>query len=173
MHSLMDWCDLDDPRHLELLRKGIEYRLESEDFRPLATLIWAQLCDLLKINKTEVGLEPLPAEKLFVEDPEPLTKPVIPPAEEKPAAAAAVVEKKEEKQVGKLEYTENDSDNESDFEPYDTRDDYEDVTKIRAPRFLYDCLLGLDSENPQRYEYSLEYCESLVRSSPDLGIASD
>jgi len=150
---LKGWCDTGDEKHLENLRKGIEQRLESKDFHDFAICIWSHLCDLLKINKKEIELPLINEEDLF-KDKEIIEQPIInipPPKETKEPI---------------LDYDENDSDNESDFEPYDIHDTYEDIKKIQPPKFLYDCILGFDSDNYQRYQYSLEYCEALVRNKP-------
>jgi len=172
-----NWFSSENENHLKFLRKGIEQRLENPEFYQLASLIWAKLADTLKIKRVEIGLPEAINESEIFSEPK-MISPIEKNSEKintKPPEKEEKLENKNSKEIPKktLEYAENDSDNESDFEPYEIHDNCEDLQKITPPKFLYDCLLGLDSENPQRYQYSLEFCENIIRQNPmDLNIYS-
>ncbi|CDW87236.1 UNKNOWN [Stylonychia lemnae] len=74
-------------------------------------------------------------------------------------------------------YNEQDSDNESDFDvKYEEQnDDYSDLKPIKAPLFLQDLIFGLQSENFDRFNISLDTAESLIRNQKlnDLDIMSN
>lgn len=66
-------------------------------------------------------------------------------------------------------YTEDDSDNESDFEPIymqsPSQDDYSDLKPLQdRPLFLQDLIMGLQSDSVDRYTIAMNQGENLIRS---------
>ena len=90
-----------------------------------------------------------------------------------------VVQKEEVKQAEKDQKTEeetkefyasSDSDNDSDFQPFEIEEDDEsDVKIITKPTHLYDLYTALQSDHFERYNLALEAAEELIRKNlPNL-----
>ena len=80
--------------------------------------------------------------------------------------------KSKEESAGKKEeikdqfYAEQDSDNESDFEVQYMQDEdgYEDLKAVKKPIFLTDLVMGLMSDNREKFTLCLESAEDLIRN---------
>jgi hypothetical protein len=75
-----------------------------------------------------------------------------------------------ETQNGDIKTKADESDSDEEFITLQPQQNEENIFTLTKPKHLYDCLLGLRSDNYQRIEYSLKHVNYLIRKNlSDIG----
>ena len=156
VYELMRDCELTEEM-FDYIRTGMQERIQvrSEDLQQQGLLIWKQYVTKMgfdiHVDEEDNQLPDVTAEKVFLKSKE---APKIVPIVEQPEAKPEPI------------YAEDDSDNDSDFEPIYkiNQDNHVDLKNLQKPLFLTDLIQALMSDDFERFTLGLSSAEGLIRS---------
>ncbi|EAR84759.2 telomere length regulation protein (macronuclear) [Tetrahymena thermophila SB210] len=184
--DLINLKDLEDPSIMTNLQKGITFRFETfahfEYVRSCSHCVWKALVKKLQIKVEEcIDKDELDS---FNQYPDYMDLDQIEEDIEQnnnsQEIQAHLNQKEEEKKIQNENLTQENQqkqNNNSDDESVDSEEEsfYEmnvqhtvdDPLVLQPPKHLYDCLLGLRSDNSKRFELSLKHLNFLIRKNVD------
>ncbi|CAI2385297.1 unnamed protein product [Moneuplotes crassus] len=151
-----------DRSQVDSIRIGINTRLDTKRKECVlhANIIWDTFTHINSIENSILTPDQIEEFDMIQEKPVPV----------KMNKMKQEVESKDTTEETKEFYDSNDSDNDSDFAPFEMEeDDGSDVISVSRPTHLYDLYLGLQSDSLERFHLALEVSEELItKNLPNL-----